>query len=273
MLAARHDIRVLRPQSLPLGERFETEEDAERYRDLAIEKLRTPCREPSRKALQRALMAATILEECRDQFYQCRKTYCPVCMRPYRVWLISRLLRIVQRVKRPVYVGTLLIEEIPFRDLWAWDMADAHDQLRQHLRSVGLDAAKIAGGTEVCRRRGRRSWVAHINLVFLGVELSMINRLASPYRDVIKETGSDMIRPLIPAQLNDPAEQLSYVQKFVTYQRPTQQIGNVRPDAFPLNPPQHNELIPWMGKYEPSDFLFLKNVPTSAFRSVRWNIG
>jgi hypothetical protein len=40
-LTPRHDIRVLRPPTLPRGKRFETEADAEEYRDAAISKLNT----------------------------------------------------------------------------------------------------------------------------------------------------------------------------------------------------------------------------------------
>jgi hypothetical protein len=111
-----------------------------------------------------------------------------------------------------------------------------------------------------------------MNLVFLGVESWTLRRLASRYRNVIAQSGSDLVRPLVSTDLKDPPGQVSYIQKFVTYQRPAQQIGNTRSEPVPLNPPQHNELLPWMGRYEPSDFLFLQNIPSSAFRSVTWNV-
>lgn len=68
----KHDIAVLRPESLPRGRRFETIADARRES------------ERSQKLLGSGVKAE-FLSECRAGYYQCNKTYCPICARLFDV--------------------------------------------------------------------------------------------------------------------------------------------------------------------------------------------
>jgi hypothetical protein len=84
--AQRYDIAVLRPASLPRGERFETLEDAQAESERSEQLLR-----PIGRA--RSEYTKTLLQ-CGDGDRFCDKPYCPICARTFRRWLTGELLRI-----------------------------------------------------------------------------------------------------------------------------------------------------------------------------------
>jgi hypothetical protein len=125
--------------------------------------------------------------------------------------------------------------------------------LRKRLERAGLGNAPVIGGFEIVYKARRRVWVLHINLVVIGGKKSAHKKLKRGFE------SSDMERPIIGAELKDPAEQLSYILKFGTYHRPHAQHGPNRTDAKPLNPREHAALVKWMSQFEFKDFLFLVN--------------
>jgi hypothetical protein len=100
------DIRLLRPPSLALGERFETLEDAHNYSLASENKL---------DQLNCQHQLADRLNECRTSEARCGQTYCSICARPFRIWFIGELLRITEQIGTvPVYIMTILLEEAPY---------------------------------------------------------------------------------------------------------------------------------------------------------------
>ena len=83
---ARFDIALLKPRSLPSGERFEAVADVEeRSHVLELALRRSPHR------VYRDL--AEILSDCRNGYYICGRPFCPICARQYRHWFIAEVLR------------------------------------------------------------------------------------------------------------------------------------------------------------------------------------
>jgi hypothetical protein len=99
-----HDIRLLRPPSLPLGERFETLQDARRY------SLHSECKLDLSTHQQDQL--SNHLYECRTLAQRCDQPYCSLCARRFRIWFIGELLRIIGNIgSAQVYILTILLED------------------------------------------------------------------------------------------------------------------------------------------------------------------
>jgi hypothetical protein len=109
-----YDIRLLRPSSLPLGERFERLGDVRKYSLDSEHKLDSTCQSDE---------LADRLNESRTSDQRCGQPYCPICARRFRVWFISELLRIVHCIEpAPVHVMTILLKEAPFDMIGSLDL-------------------------------------------------------------------------------------------------------------------------------------------------------
>lgn len=242
---AQFDIAKLRPKSLPRGQRFET------LRDVREESVR------SQVLLERhrhGRLHGAYLQECRDGHYQCDRTYCPRCARTYRRYFIGELLRLHSEFDGEVRFLVVLLEAAPRGRLRDLQIDRYRHSLRKRLVRAGLAHVPVIGGFEMVYRARPKEWVLHINLVLFGGDTNAIARFEDGFRD------NGLYRPVDPAAVEDPAEQLSYVLKFTTYHRPHQQRGPKKAKAVPLNPAEHVELIRWMAQYEFTDHLLLINV-------------
>jgi hypothetical protein len=114
-------------------------------------------------------------------------------------------------------------------------------------------AVHVIGGFEIVYKARRKVWVLHINLVIVGGEKEAHEAFEKTFDD------STFDRPVDPAELKDPAKQLSYISKFTTYHRPYERHGSDKSPALPLNGKQHAALVRWMSKLEFKDFLLLIN--------------
>jgi hypothetical protein len=245
----KYDIARLRPENSTRGQRFETLKDA-RAESARSEKL-------LRSFSGGAKELAEFLQECREGYYQCNRPFCPICARVFRRWFIGELLRITQR-KEAVRIYTVLLKEAPHDTINHLDPTVFRHWLRKRLERAGLVKVPVIGGFEIVYKAKRRVWVLHINLVVIGGKKRAHDKFKQGFE------SSDMERPIIEAELKDPAEQLSYILKFGTYHRPHEQHGPRRSDAKPLNPREHAELLNWMARFEFKDFLFLVNAKRAA---------
>ena len=236
----KHDIAVLRPESLPRGRRFETIADARRES------------ERSQKLLGSGVKAE-FLSECRAGYYQCNKTYCPICARTFRRWFIGELLRVIESESRTIHISTILLETAGRSHIDVLDAGAYRHLLRKRLERAGLDEASVIGGFEIFYHARSKRWVLHINLMIIGATERAIAKFENSF------SANGFNRPTVTAGLRDLPEQLSYLLKFGTYHRPHKQHGPAKSQAVPLNRKEHLALVQWMHQREFKDLLFLFN--------------
>ena len=201
----QHDIRLLRPRSLPLGERFETLEDVHKYSRDSEEKLAlSDCREDRR--------LADDLNECRTSDRNCGLPSCPICARLFRIWFIGELLRIVEKVgAAQVHIETILLAQAPYDQIDALDIKGYDALLRKRLSRNGLADAAVIGGYENVYRAKSKTWMLHLNLVIIGGKVEAIRAFENTF------SKSQIQKPTMLQTLEDLKRQLSYILKFATY--------------------------------------------------------
>lgn len=236
----RHDIAVLRPESLPRGRRFETIADARRESERSQELLGSGVK-------------AEFLAECRAGYYQCNNPYCPICARTFRRWFTGEMLRVAKTESRTAHICTILLEAAGRSHINDLDPGPYRHMLRKRLERAGFNRTIVIGGFEIFYRARAQQWILHINLVVIGASESAIADFEGSFDE------SDLSRPTMTAALRDLPEQLSYVLKFSTYHRPHKQRGSTKSRAVPLNKSEHLALVQWMHQREFKDFLFFYN--------------
>jgi hypothetical protein len=242
---SEHDIRLLRPPSLPLGERFETLEDVRRYSLDSEYKLDLSTHQQD---------LSNHLNECRTLDQLCDQPYCSLCARIFRVWFIGELLRIIDNIgSAPVYILTILLEEASYDEIHRLDVKAYDAELRKRLSRNDLGDAAVIGGYEIIYRARSKTWVLHTNLLIIGGAIKAIKQFKATF------SNSDIEEPVLIEELEDPLKQLSYVLKFTTYHRPFKQCGSKKGPAVPLNPREHCALVAWMAQWKFQDFMFLFN--------------
>jgi hypothetical protein len=242
-----HDIRLIRPPTLPLGERFETLEDVREYTIASELKLDLSARRQDHCLADR-------LNECRKSRQRCGLPCCPICARLFRIWFIGELLRIIEGVgASSVHIVTALLKEARYDRIEHLDVKAYDAMLRKRLSRNGLDDAAVIGGYENVYLARKKSWMLHINLVIVGGAVEAVQRFKTTF------SNSDVVRPVVGQSLADQIRQLSYVLKFGTYHRPLAQNGFIKSDAVPLNPREHWALVSWMAQWKFQDFMFLFN--------------
>jgi hypothetical protein len=243
----QHNIRLLRPHLLPLGERFETLEDVYRYSQDSEEKLAVSDRREDRRL-------ADDLNECRTSDRNCGSPSCPICARLFRIWYIGELLRIVEEVgAAQVYIETILLAQAPYDKIDVLDVKRYDALLRKRLNRNGLGDAAVIGGYENVYRAKSKIWMMHLNLVIIGGNVEDIRAFEDTF------SKSQIQKPTILQMLEDLKRQLSYILKFVTYHRPFAQLDSTKSPPVPLNPREHCALVSWMAQWRFQDFMFLFN--------------
>jgi hypothetical protein len=237
------DMTFLKPPSLGKSKRFETISDA------IAESLRS---EGVLKTTNRAILSQLYLHECRARYYHCEQIYCPLCSRAFRRWFIGEILRAANLCPNAGPVMTVLLAKSQnVRDL---DPADYRPLIRRRLDQAGLSRIPVIGGFENVYRAQDKSWVLHINLLFLGGTKLAFNKFEGLF------ASTPFGRPTKAVPLRDLPEQLSYLLKFTTYHRPLRQAGPKRSPAKPLNARDHVALVTWMSQFEFADMMFLYGV-------------
>ena len=228
----RHDLVRSMPETLPLGQRFETVADAERYREKNLGAL---------IKIGGFQDVVDLIDAC-TPVAPCRQILCPVCARSYRRWLAGELLRITAGLRATVL--TILLCEVPSEELRDVDADSLHERLRKRLLRAGVDAA--VGGTEVKFDARRDVWIVHVHLLALEANEESIRTLRRTAR-------KDGIKRAIMAQpLRDRIEQISYLQKFSTVHRP-----GATKRSVPLPSAQIGQLADWTRSRRFEEHLFL----------------
>ena len=229
------DIARLRPRHLPKGQRFESKGDAYALSERNEAALR-------RTDGTRNRQLADALRDCRNFDVVCGLPSCPICAGYYRRWLTWQSLRMASKVGDGAKVVTLYLDEFPAGELRKADIAKLHTALRARLRRCGFSGSMIIGGTEVRFDTAGGSWLLHVHLLVANVTDDAITNLL--------KLNKRIARAVQVQNLADPVQQLSYLQKFVTFHRPGQQTSKRRARAYPLPQGPLLELLGWFSKHQ-----------------------
>ena len=233
----------------------ETVEKANRYRKKNL------------LALRKCEGAQDLLDDisrCSDA-RPCKQILCPICARLYRIWFAANALRWFSRAEKRCLSTKILVvrlRQASDRDLPQILIARLHDRLRKRLRRAGI--SRVIGGTEASYNKLDGTWTVHFHLLVFDADPIAIAAFASKCaKDGINRAVSK------PQELNDPIEQIAYLQKFSTFYRAGAFNSRGKGRAIRMEPAQIAALASWTGPYEFEDFLFLAGFRRYADRIVR----
>jgi hypothetical protein len=231
-VAPEHDIRILKPASLPRGKRFETAEDAAEYDAIRIAGLinaRPDLAAEIERREERGVIPATPIS-ARDA-------------RDFRVADIAERLRIAGEYEGPHEISTIYLGAYPAGLLHSFDLKRAHGSLRKKLARAGFGGAILTGGTEVAWINKHGLWIPHCHILSIGVEKLAWESL----RKMLPDAGPAVA--LKVQDLVDLLDQLSYCQKFNSTHMPGKRSPTDRAPAIPLPRERLEEWAGWMFKY------------------------
>ena len=234
------DICLLRPPSLPPGERFETLIDATGIDNANIARLLN----------FRPDLAAEI-ERCDEEGECATLPISARAARRYRRYFTAELLRIAEEREGPHQTATIYLRAFPAGELEAADLKLGHGVLRKTLQRSGFEGSILIGGTEIAWTTRHNLWILHCHLLAIGVPQADWDRLRQSLPDATPAAA------LKVRALKDFAEQLSYCQKFNSSHKPGKRGPNGRARAYPLPTEPLIEWAEWMAKRRFEDFAFL----------------
>ncbi|HME84478.1 MAG TPA: hypothetical protein VKG91_08010 [Roseiarcus sp.] len=178
----------------------------------------------------------------------CEDPLCSRSARVYRTWFGGQVLNfLVEPVE--AHIVTLLLVAVGGAQLHKVDVRAEHDRLRKRLIRSGVRSA--IGGTEAAYDAPNDRWVVHVHLLVFGEIEQAITRL----RVMAKRDGLE--RPVKCQRVCDPVNQVTYLQKFVTYYRPGKASAGGKGRPYPLKPRHVAELARWFAPRRFGDFAFL----------------
>jgi hypothetical protein len=234
------DICLLRPPSLPRGERFETLTDAARIDDANIARLLN----------FRPDLAAEI-ERCHEEGEFAARPISARAARRYRRYKFAELLRVAEEHEGPHQIPTIYLRAFPAGELGAADLELAHGALRKTLQRSGFQGSILIGGTEIAWLAKQNLWILHSHLLAIGVQQADWDRLRGALPDASPAAA------LKVQALEDFAEQLSYCQKFNSSHKPGKRGPNGRAQSYPLPTERLIEWAEWLAKQRFENFTFL----------------
>src|SRR5688500_2700955 len=114
-----------------------------------------------------------------------------------------------------------------------------------------LSDAVIIGWFEVKADEAQQQWMPQSPLLVAGAEGAQADGLC---RQFTARRASHRVR------VTQPAEQISYIQKFLSLRQAQPRSGPGRPGSYRLRTREHNEFLAWIAQYRPSELLFLFNL-------------
>jgi len=232
----------------------ETVEDANRYRKKNLSALRK---------CEGAEDLVDDISRCSDA-RPCKQILCPLCARLYRIWFAENTLRWFYRAEKRYLSAKILVvrlQQASDRDLPQISIAGLHARLRKRLRRAGI--FRVIGCTEASYNAPDGMWTLHFHLLLFDADPAAIAAFASKCaKDGIKRAVSE------PQEVDDPIEQITYLQKFSTFYRAGAFDSRGKGRAYPMQPAQMAALASWTDPYEFEDFLFLAGFRRYADRIV-----
>src|SRR5271165_4730664 len=151
------------------------------------------------------------LLKCDGERHRCSLPICAVCARAYREGPIAQLYALANASAGPDEVATIYLGLFPPDSLGDADVRRTHGMFRKRLDRAGFKGAIVVGGIEVAWQEKWQRWLLHAHVLAIGVEPNAWEQLEAALQN------SDTADPVWPDPLCDPAEQLSYCIKCVTY--------------------------------------------------------
>jgi hypothetical protein len=238
-IAPEHDIRLLRPPSLPRGDRFETAEDVAKYDAKRIADL-----------INRRPDLAAEIERREEEVIIPSTTISSRDARDYRVPDIADRFLIAQKYEGQHQIATIYLGAFPAGRLNLADLRRARWSLRNWLDRAGFKGAILTGGTEAAWVQRHGLWILHCHLLAVGVPEKAWDGL----RELLPDA-----RPAVALKVQDLVdwpEQLSYCQKFNSTHMPGKRSPTDRAPAMPLPRERLVEWAVWMVRYRFEDFGF-----------------
>ena len=183
------------------------------------------------------------LTECDGARHRCSLPICAVCARAYREGPIAQLHALANAYVGPHEVATIYLSLFPPDSLGDADVPRAREMFRKRLDRAGFKGAIVVGGIEVAWQENWQRWLLHAQVLAIGVDADAWGQLEAALED------SGTAKPVDHVPLRDPAEQLSYCIKFVSYHQPGRRL-------VPLPPDRLVELAAWWSRHRFEDFLF-----------------
>jgi len=233
------DIRLLRPPSLPKGERFETFADAANIDRKNIARLMA----------QRSDLAAEI-EKYEIELTPGTSAISARASGRFRIYDIAERLRIEEEYEGPHEIATIYLDAFSAGQLHAAEIVRAHGALRSKLKRAGFPGSILTGGTEAAWIEKHGLWILHCHLLAIGVPEEAWDRL----RKSLPNAGPAVA--LKVQALKDPAKQLSYCQKFNSSHKPGKRLPNGKATMYRLPTARLIEWGDWVVNYRFEDFGF-----------------
>jgi hypothetical protein len=237
---------------------IETIGDAEFYRDKNL------------KTLDRCdglVGLADDIRNCSDD-EPCERILCPFCARFYRKWFAAEALHWhTLSVKKGLSADLLVVRllQVTDEELPGVSISRLNNLLRKRLVRAGI--RRVIGGTEASFDPKTEWWTLHFHLLVLDASKKELSDFkASCAKDKI-------LRFYSRADVEDPVEQLTYIQKYLTAYRAGKPDFRGKGKLFPLKRPQLEPLGLLTDAANFEDFLFLvgfrryANRIVSAYRS------
>lgn len=183
--------------------------------------------------------------------YWCRSPACPRCGLAFRVWFTSAITSLCRNPSE-CRVATALLARVRLGGIEDLAIDELHAALRARLRRAGVVGASIAGGTEVGLRAAEGRWIAHVHLLIADADP---NALLLWQERAKHKIGRGAV---VLQHLRDVPRQVSYLQKFASYHRPSASRSKAWP--YPLPPRQMVEFLKFLDAHSFEDFLFLSGV-------------
>jgi hypothetical protein len=234
-----HYMPLLRPPSLPKGERFETFADATRIDRQNIARLMA-----RRPDLAAEIEKYEIEGTAGTSAITARAASC------FRIYDTAERLRIAEENEGPHEIATIYLGAFPADQLRAADMKRAHGALRTKLKRAGFSGTILTGGTEVAWVDKHGLWILHCHLLAIGVPEAAWERL----RESLPSAGPAVA--LKVQALQDLPKQLSYCQKFNSSHKPGKRGPDGKAKTYPMPTARLIEWADWVTKYRFEDFGF-----------------
>ena len=145
----------------------------------------------------------------------------------------------------------VFLASVPAGELEHVDLALVKGAFRTRLRRCGFRGSFLGGGIEAAWFHRPDVWIVHSHLLGIGVQSGAWDQLDGTL------TESGVRNPVQVDLLCDPERQISYLQKFTTYQKLYRRGGRGDPQIVPLPPDRLAELARWWSRNTFDDFPFL----------------
>jgi hypothetical protein len=245
------DVSLLRPPTLPRGQRFETLADAAKIDQANIDRLLN----------SRPDLAAEI-ERCDEEG---EGAALPISARAacrYRRYFTAELLRVAREIEGPHQIATIFLRRFPPGELGAANLELAHEALRKTVQRSGFQGSVLIGGTEIAWLNHHSRWILHVHLLAIRVRKADWDRLRKSLPDATPATALKF------QALKDFAKQLSYCQKLNSGHKPGKRGPDGGADTYRLPTERLIEWAEWMAKRSFEDFAFLFGARRRAGRIV-----